>query len=68
MIDPGIEVVTERLTVDGTLDPDQCRKAIGRWYGRIPPGDVVMLMKQETFEIRRDTDGPSTRKGPPLVD
>ena len=34
VIDPGIEVVTERLTVDGTLDED-CRKAIQRWYGRL---------------------------------
>ena len=34
IIDPGIEVVTERLSVDGTLDPD-CARAIQRWYGRI---------------------------------
>ena len=37
IIDPGISVVTERLSVDGTLDPD-CREAISRWYGRIPGG------------------------------
>ena len=37
IIDPGIEVVTERLSVDGTLDPD-CASAISRWYGRIPGG------------------------------
>ena len=34
IIDPGIEIVTDRLTVDGTLDPD-CRDAIQRWYTRI---------------------------------
>ena len=33
IIDPGIEVVTDRLSVDGVLDPD-CRQAIDRWYGR----------------------------------
>ena len=39
IIDPGIEVVTERLSVDGTLDPD-CARAIQRWFGRIPLGGV----------------------------
>ena len=34
VIDPGIEVVTERLSVDGTLS-DQCRDAIQRWAGRL---------------------------------
>ena len=34
IIDPGIEVVTERLSVDGTLDPD-CAAAIQRWHGRL---------------------------------
>ena len=34
VVDPGIEVVTERLSVEGTLDPD-CFAAINRWYGRI---------------------------------
>ena len=35
VIDPGISVVTERLSnPDGTLD-DQCVKAIDRWYGRL---------------------------------
>ena len=34
VIDPGIEVVTERLSVDGTLDPD-CASAISRWFGRL---------------------------------
>ena len=34
IIDPGIEVVTERLSVDGILDP-QCHEAINRWYGRL---------------------------------
>ena len=34
IIDPGVEVVTQRLTVDGTLDPD-CARAIQRWYGRL---------------------------------
>ena len=34
VIDPGIEVVTERLSVEGYLDPD-CRTALNRWYSRI---------------------------------
>ena len=34
VIDPGIEVVTQRLSVDGTLDPD-CVAALRRWYGRL---------------------------------
>ena len=34
VIDPGIQVVTERLSVQGTLDPD-CASAISRWYGRL---------------------------------
>ena len=34
VIDPGIEVVSSRLSVEGTLDP-QCRDAINRWYGRL---------------------------------
>ena len=34
VIDPGISVVTERLSVDGTLDPD-CAVAIQRWFGRL---------------------------------
>ena len=34
IIDPGIEVVTERLSVQGTLS-DQCREAIQRYYGRL---------------------------------
>ena len=33
VIDPGLNIVTERLSVDGLLDPD-CRAAIDRWYGR----------------------------------
>ena len=34
VIDPGIDVVTKRLSVDGTLS-EQCRDAISRWSGRI---------------------------------
>ena len=34
VIDPGISVVTERLSVQGTLDPD-CASAISRWFGRL---------------------------------
>ena len=34
IIDPGLNIVTERLSVNGTLS-DQCRGAIQRWYGRI---------------------------------
>ena len=30
--DPGIDVVTERLSVDGELSVD-CQRAIRRWYG-----------------------------------
>ena len=33
VIDPGREVVRERLAVDGVLS-DQCAEAIERWYGR----------------------------------
>ena len=39
VIDPGISVVTERLSVQGTLSPD-CLSAIQRWHGRIPLGGV----------------------------
>ena len=34
IIDPGIDVVTQRLSVDGTLS-DQCRDAIQRYYSRL---------------------------------
>ena len=34
VVDPGIEIVTERLSVNGTLDP-QCKAAIQRWTGRL---------------------------------
>ena len=34
IIDPGIQIVTERLSVNGTLS-DQCRSAINRWHGRL---------------------------------
>ena len=34
VVDPGIEIVTQRLSVYGTLS-DQCRDAIQRWYGRL---------------------------------
>ena len=34
IIDPGLSIVQERLSVDGTLDP-QCLEAIQRWYGRL---------------------------------
>ena len=34
VIDPGVEIVTQRLTVDGTLSED-CRAAIQRWHGRL---------------------------------
>ena len=34
IIDPGLNIVTERLSVDGTLS-EQCREAIARYYGRI---------------------------------
>ena len=34
IIDPGIQIVTERLSVDGVLS-DQCREAISRYYGRV---------------------------------
>ena len=34
VIDPGLNVVQERLSVDGVLS-DDCRSAIQRWHGRI---------------------------------
>ena len=34
VIDPGLEVVTQRLSVDGQLSK-QCAGAIDRWYGRL---------------------------------
>ena len=34
VVDPGIDVITRRLSVNGTLS-DQCRSAIQRWKGRI---------------------------------
>ena len=34
VIDPGLDIVTQRLSVDGTLS-DQCRDAIQRWHGRL---------------------------------
>ena len=34
VIDPGRDVVRERLAVDGVLS-DQCAEAIERWYGRV---------------------------------
>ena len=33
ILDPGIDVVTQRLAVDGVLSED-CGQAISRWYGR----------------------------------
>ena len=34
VLDPGIEVVRERLSIHGVLS-QQCGQAIDRWYGRI---------------------------------
>lgn len=34
VIDPGIDVVMERLSFGGSLSP-QCQEAINRWYGRL---------------------------------
>ena len=34
VIDPGFQVVADRLTVDGTLNPE-CLAAIRRWHGRL---------------------------------
>ena len=34
VIDPGLQVVTERLSVDGNISV-QCSQAINRWYGRL---------------------------------
>ena len=34
VVDPGIQIVTERLSVNGTLS-EQCRSAIQRWHGRL---------------------------------
>ena len=35
VLDPGIEVVTQRLTIAGYLDP-QCVAALARFYNRLP--------------------------------
>ena len=37
IIDPGRLVVETTLSRDGTLS-ENCRKAINRWYGRLPNG------------------------------
>ena len=34
VIDPGLDIITERLSVNGTLS-EQCREAIQRWHGRL---------------------------------
>ena len=34
VIDPGLNIVTQRLSVEGTLDP-ACKEAINRWYTRL---------------------------------
>ena len=34
IVDPGIEVVRQRLTINGTFS-DQCQQAINRWYMRL---------------------------------
>ena len=34
ILDPGIEIVTRRLSVDGQLST-QCSQAIQRWFGRL---------------------------------
>ena len=34
VVDPGIQIVSERLAVNGTLS-EQCKAAIERWSGRI---------------------------------
>ena len=33
IIDPGIEIVEQRLAVNGVLDPD-CQRALDRWFTR----------------------------------
>ena len=35
VLDPGRDVVVERLSVNGQLS-QQCEEAINRWYGRLP--------------------------------
>ena len=37
VLDPGKDVVVERLKVNGVLS-QQCGEAIGRWYGGLPNG------------------------------
>lgn len=34
VLDPGLETVVERLSVNGTLS-SSCNEAINRWYGRL---------------------------------
>ena len=62
IIDPGISVVTERLSVDGVLS-EQCSQAIGRWYQmrqalvvetRQEANDLVATLVQESLP---PTDG-----------
>ena len=37
VLDPGLDVVTRRLSVDGRLSPN-CEQAVNRWYGRLNRG------------------------------
>ena len=37
VLDPGIQTVTRRLSVDGRLSPN-CEQAINRWFGRLNNG------------------------------
>ena len=37
VLDPGLDVVTRRLSVGGRLSPN-CEQAINRWYGRLTNG------------------------------
>ena len=46
IIDPGIAVVTERLSVDGVLS-EQCTAAISRWY---------QMREERLVEVRAEAD------------
>ena len=53
VIDPGIEVVTSRLSVDGQL-PDDCRRAIEHWYGAQRAAETIAVeVRQEASELDR---------------
>ena len=43
IVDPGIEVVRDRLSVNGELS-EQCQEAIGRWYDRLGDSRHILMV------------------------